>query len=215
MAGDLAETRKSLAGLAEKLRATADELARTVVVAPVEGTVVNLRIKTAGGVIGPGEALMDIVPATGDLLLEARVAPVDIDEVHPGLEAQVHLLAYQSRNLPRIEGTVREVAKRILTTPLDDVREADNGGSALGALASAAADIIMVDGELPDMEIADFIRHVRAMSGARQPKIIVMMTEMNLALMTKAKRAGANDYLLKPFDRSQLTRRLQEFQRAA
>jgi membrane fusion protein, type I secretion system len=117
VAGDLAETRKSLAGLAEKLRATADELARTLVVAPVEGIVVNLRIKTAGGVIGPGEALMDIVPATGELLLEARVAPVDIDEVHPGLEAQVHLLAYQSRNLPRIEGTVREVSADRLEDP--------------------------------------------------------------------------------------------------
>ncbi|MFZ2099408.1 MAG: response regulator [Oricola sp.] len=110
---------------------------------------------------------------------------------------------------------VRKVAKRILTTPLDDVVEADNGNSALGALASGGADIVMVDGDLPDMDITDFIRNVRAMHGVRQPKIVVMMTEMNLALMTKAKRAGANDYLLKPFDRSQLTRRLHDFQRAA
>jgi HlyD family secretion protein len=117
VAADLAETRKNLAGFEEKLRATADALARTVVVAPVAGTVVNLRIKTPGGVIGAGEALMDLVPATGDLLLEARVAPVDIDEVHPGLEAQVHLLAYQSRNLPRIEGRVREVSADRLEDP--------------------------------------------------------------------------------------------------
>ena len=117
VANDLAEARKTLASLEEKLHATADELARTVVVAPVDGTVVNVRIKTPGGVIGAGEALMDLVPATGDLLLEARVAPVDIDEVHAGLAAQVHLLAYQSRNLPRIEGMVREVSADRLEDP--------------------------------------------------------------------------------------------------
>ncbi len=117
VAGDLAEARRSLAGLEEKLRAAADELARTVVVAPVDGTVVNVRIKTPGGVIGAGEALMDLVPAAAELLLEARVAPVDIDEVHPGLAAQVHLLAYQSRNLPRIMGSVREVSADRLEDP--------------------------------------------------------------------------------------------------
>ena len=110
IAAELAEMRKSLAGLAEKIRATADQLARIVVTAPVDGTVVDVRIKTIGGVIEPGAPLLDLVPAGGELLLEARVAPVDIDEVHPGLRAQVHLLAYQSRNLRRIEGEVRGVS---------------------------------------------------------------------------------------------------------
>ena len=110
---------------------------------------------------------------------------------------------------------VRKVAKRILTTPLDLVQEADNGNSALSTLASGSTDIVMVDGDLPDMEVTDFIRNVRSMRDVHQPKIILMMTEMNLALMTKAKRAGANDYLLKPFDRGQLTRRVGDLQHAA
>ena len=110
-------TRKSLAELAEQLRATADRLARTLITAPVAGTVVDLKVKTPGGVIEPGRALLDLVPAGGELLLEARIAPVDIDEVHPGLEAQVHLLAYQSRNLPRVQGTVREVSADRLEDP--------------------------------------------------------------------------------------------------
>ena len=117
IAAELAETRKSLAGLAERIRATADQLARIVVTAPVEGTVVNVRIKTIGGVIEPGAPLLDLVPAGGELLLEARVAPVDIDEVHPGLRAQVHLLAYKSRNLRRIEGEVRGVSADRLEDP--------------------------------------------------------------------------------------------------
>jgi HlyD family secretion protein/epimerase transport system membrane fusion protein len=117
MAAELAETRKSLAGLGEKICATADQLARVMVTAPVDGTVVDVRIKTAGGVIEPGATLLDLVPAGGELLLEARVAPVDIDEVHSGLRAQVHLLAYRSRNLHRIEGEVRGVSADRLEDP--------------------------------------------------------------------------------------------------
>lgn len=110
---------------------------------------------------------------------------------------------------------VRKVAKRILTTPVDIVTEAENGSSGLAAMASFKPDVVMVDGELADMDVTEFVRHVRAMRDLPQPRIFVMMTELNLALMTKAKRAGANDYLLKPFDRTQLTRRLGEFKDAA
>jgi HlyD family secretion protein/epimerase transport system membrane fusion protein len=60
---------------------------------------------------------MGIVPAAAELLLEARVAPVDVDEVRPGLRAQVHLLAYRGRNLPRVEGVVREVSADRLEDP--------------------------------------------------------------------------------------------------
>lgn len=77
----------------------------------------GLKVKTAGGVIAPGAAILDLVPAEDGLLLEARVRPTDIDEVHAGLKAQVHLLAYKSRTMPRIEGEVREVSADRLTDP--------------------------------------------------------------------------------------------------
>jgi HlyD family secretion protein/epimerase transport system membrane fusion protein len=76
----------------------------------VSGTVVGLSFKTHGGVIQPGEPILDIVPADDDLLIDARVAPVDIDVVHPGLRAKVHLSAYSQRNLPQIDGIVRSVS---------------------------------------------------------------------------------------------------------
>lgn len=116
-ANELAETRRSLAKAAEQLRAAADRLERSVVRAPVAGTVVDLQVTTEGGVLAPGAKLMDIVPADATMLLEARVAPVDIDEVQAGLGAQVHLLAYKSRNLPRIEGVVRAVSPDRLEDP--------------------------------------------------------------------------------------------------
>lgn len=110
---------------------------------------------------------------------------------------------------------VRKVAKRILTTPQDTVHESDNGQGALANLKSSAPDIIFVDADLPDMALTDFVSQVRAFCRAHQPTIIVMMTEMDLVRMTKAKRAGADNYLLKPFNREQLTRRVEEFRQAA
>lgn len=106
----LTEVRSKLSELEERRRASEDVLSRTVITAPVSGTVVNMRFHTVGGVIGPGEPILDIVPRDDDMLIDARVSPVDIDVVHVGLEAQVVLSAYKQRNLPRILGTVRSVS---------------------------------------------------------------------------------------------------------
>jgi HlyD family secretion protein/epimerase transport system membrane fusion protein len=112
---ELASVRRDLATTGEKLRAAADRLEHAVIRAPVAGTVVDLRVKTIGGIIGAGEPVLDIVPEADKLVLEARVAPVDVDEVHDGLEAKVHLLAYKSRNLPQIMGRVSAVSADRLT----------------------------------------------------------------------------------------------------
>jgi HlyD family secretion protein len=116
VANELATARRDLAQVQQKLAAAADKLARITITAPVAGTVVDLK-KTPGGVVGAGDPLLDLVPQDDTLVLEARVAPMDIDEVHAGLPAQVHLLAYKSRNLPRIEGQVREVSADRLSDP--------------------------------------------------------------------------------------------------
>lgn len=110
---------------------------------------------------------------------------------------------------------VRKVAKRILTAPLAHVHEAETGVAALAGLRAEAPDLVIVDSELPDMDVVDFVKKVRATSEIKQPVILVMMTELDLVVMMKAKRAGANDYLLKPFDREQLVQRIQEFGEAA
>jgi HlyD family secretion protein len=117
VANELATARRDLAQVQQKLAAAADKLARITITAPVAGTVVDLKLKTPGGVVGAGDPLLDLVPQDDTLVLEARVAPMDIDEVHAGLQAQVHLLAYKSRNLPRIDGLVREVSADRLTDP--------------------------------------------------------------------------------------------------
>ncbi|MFZ1427381.1 MAG: HlyD family type I secretion periplasmic adaptor subunit, partial [Geminicoccaceae bacterium] len=106
----LADARASTNQLQAAVDAARDQLDRTVIRAPIAGEVVDLRIHTPGGVIQPGDALMDLVPRDEPLVLEARVSPKDIDVVHPGLLADVHLLAYHTRNLPRLRGEVRQVS---------------------------------------------------------------------------------------------------------
>jgi HlyD family secretion protein len=83
---------------------------RTVVAAPVNGTVVDLKFKTIGGVVQRGEPIMSIVPTGDELIVEARLTPLDVKAVHSGLEAQIHLSAYSSQIVPKIPGTVRTVS---------------------------------------------------------------------------------------------------------
>jgi multidrug resistance efflux pump len=67
--------------------------------------------ESRGGIVQSGEPILDIVPDKDELLIDAHVAPTDIDVVHAGLSAQVHLTALSNRRrLPRIEGMVRSVS---------------------------------------------------------------------------------------------------------
>jgi HlyD family secretion protein/epimerase transport system membrane fusion protein len=113
----LDKARVELAAVTERVQVSRDVLARTSVTAPISGTVVNLRFKTVGGVIRAGEPIVDIVPDEERLLIEARVSPTDIDVVHPGLAAQVHLTAFSKRAMPRIDGVVRSVSADRLVDP--------------------------------------------------------------------------------------------------
>jgi HlyD family secretion protein/epimerase transport system membrane fusion protein len=110
IAGDAEKVRADLTEVNEKLQASADIVRRTVVVAPVNGTVVDVKFKTIGGVVQRGEPIMSIVPAGDELIIEARLTPLDVKAVHGGLEAQIHLSAYSSRSVPKIPGTVRTVS---------------------------------------------------------------------------------------------------------
>jgi HlyD family secretion protein/epimerase transport system membrane fusion protein len=110
IAGDAEKVRAELTEVTEKLQSSADVVRRTVVAAPVNGTVVDIKFKTIGGVVQRGEPIMSIVPAGDELIVEARLTPVDVKAVHSGLEAQIHLSAYSSRVVPKIPGTVRTVS---------------------------------------------------------------------------------------------------------
>ncbi|MBW0159149.1 HlyD family type I secretion periplasmic adaptor subunit [Sedimentimonas flavescens] len=117
---ELAQTRAELALTRSDLPAYRDRLERLVIRAPVSGTVANMQVATMSGVIKPGQALLDIVPADIELLAEARVRPTDIDRIYTGMRVRVVLTAYRQRNLPQIFGQVRSVsADRIIDERTD------------------------------------------------------------------------------------------------
>ena len=106
----LREVEAQLAELRERLAVARDALARTRVAAPVAGTVVGLAVFTQGGVVAPGQRLMDIVPKEDSLVIEARVAPTDIDSVAAGLPARVHLTSFSLLSTPPLDGRVQRVS---------------------------------------------------------------------------------------------------------
>ncbi len=102
----LRETQERIAQLQEQRNTAKDVLDRLVVVAPQSGIITGMKIHTQGGVIAPGETVMELVPQDDKLIIEARVSPQDIDVVHQGLEAQVRLTAFKTRKIPPVRGDV-------------------------------------------------------------------------------------------------------------
>ena len=85
-------------------------LGRTMVTAPLDGTVMNVQVTTATGVVEPGEPLLDLVPDNAQLVIDAHVKPTDMDTVHEGQAARVLFTAYGQRNLPQIFGKLRSIS---------------------------------------------------------------------------------------------------------
>lgn len=109
LAQQLGEVRAQLAETEERLIAAEDILSRTIVTSPVDGRVVNLRYRTIGGVVTPGQPIVDVVPSNERLIIEAQVMPTDIDIIRPGQTAKVTFSALP-RSLPQIDGNVLTVS---------------------------------------------------------------------------------------------------------
>lgn len=114
---NLRDTQNQLLQLGERLLAIDDQLERTKVRAPEDGFIMDLRVHTPGGVIGAGEPLADLVPRSTRLVVAARIKPEDINQVHPGLDAQVHLIPYDQRRVPLLSGMVEYVSADHLVDP--------------------------------------------------------------------------------------------------
>jgi HlyD family secretion protein len=109
-AEELRDIEARLAQLTPQLAGARAELERTLMRAPVSGVVVGLQAHTVGGVIRPGEPVMDIVPEGQDLIVEAQVRPEDADDLHAGLAGEVRITAFTGRGLPLLRGEVQQVS---------------------------------------------------------------------------------------------------------
>src|SRR5262249_46537277 len=90
---ELREAQDKESELSERTVAASDLLNRIEIRAPVTGIVHELSVHTIGGVVAPGEVIMEIVPETDDLVIEARILPQDVDQVRPGQDTYVRLSA--------------------------------------------------------------------------------------------------------------------------
>lgn len=146
-----------LARLSKQRAAAADRYARIEIRAPISGTVLGLRVHTIGGVVRPGEPILDIVPADEPLVLAAQIAVEDIDKVTAGLDTRVRLSALDQRTTPEMSGEVVSVsADRVIDEAtgapyylarirLNDSRFADTSG--VGLVPGMPAEAFIRTGE--------------------------------------------------------------------
>ena len=101
-------------------------------------------------------------------------------------------------------GVIRKVARRILESLSIETAEADSGQAALDACAADMPDGILLDWNMPEMDGYAVLKALRQMPGGRRPKVVFCTTENDTAHITRARQAGADDTMMKPFDRDVL-----------
>ena len=151
---ELADVRAKISELVEREVAAEDQLRRVEIRAPLAGSVHQLAVHTVGGVIQPGETLMLIVPEAGDLTVEVRIHPREIDRIRLGQAAGLRFPAFNLRTTPELNGIVSRVSA--------DVTEDAKSGAAFYTVRVAVSDAEMARlGSLrllPGMPVEAFIR---------------------------------------------------------
>ncbi|WP_124321130.1 HlyD family type I secretion periplasmic adaptor subunit [Pseudomonas chlororaphis] len=157
VAKQLAEVQTKIYDLQEKNSALEDRLSRIVIRAPDAGMVIGMTVHTIGGVVRSATPLLDIVPSVSELVIEAQVAPVDIDRIAIGKRADIRFGAFNSSTTPVIEGEVSSVSGDRLTNEktgtayyLARVRVTEHGVRTLGErklLPGMPADVLIVTGQ--------------------------------------------------------------------
>ncbi|MBC3272289.1 MULTISPECIES: HlyD family type I secretion periplasmic adaptor subunit [Pseudomonas] len=161
---ELAKLELELSQTSENLVGRADIVERTTITAPVRGTVKNVRVNTIGGVIQPGEHILEIVPLEEQLLVEGKIRPSDVAFLHPGLPATVKITAYDYAIYGGLKGTVEHISPDTLKDDqkaaagrpddtyyrvlvLTDSSELNAGGKALPIIPGMVASVEIRTGE--------------------------------------------------------------------
>ncbi len=118
--GELSETLGQLAALEESNVGLQDKVAMAEIRSPVEGTVQRLYVRTLGGVVQPGQEVVEIVPNDEQLLVEARIAPQDIAFLHPGQSAFVKFSAYDFATYGGMEAVLEHISADTITDDDDN-----------------------------------------------------------------------------------------------
>lgn len=112
---ELTQKAAELVGIREIVLAGADRVRRTEVRAPLRGTIKQIKINTIGGVVQPGQDILEIVPLEDTLLLEAHIKPSDIAFIRPGLPATIKITAYDFSIYGGLKGEVEDISADTIT----------------------------------------------------------------------------------------------------
>ena len=96
---------------------------------------------------------------------------------------------------------IRKVARRILEGLNFEITEAEDGEQAAAVCRSRIPDVVLLDWNMPKMDGYEFLRLLRKMPGGDRPKVVFCTTENDVAHIARALHAGANEYIMKPFDK--------------
>src|SRR5580658_472774 len=95
---------------------------------------------------------------------------------------------------------VRTIVRRILEGPNLQISEASNARQALAACSISMPDAILVDASMPMLDGYEFLKQLRRMPGGNRPKAVICLNENDVAQIARAMHAGADDFMMKPFD---------------
>ena len=104
----------------------------------------------------------------------------------------------------------RNVSKRILASLRLQATEAEDGRKALAACSFLMPDAILLDWNMPVMDGFEFLRELRKMPGGTKPKVVFCTTETDVAHIARAMHAGADEYMMKPFDKRIMRSKLEQ-----
>ena len=105
---------------------------------------------------------------------------------------------------------IRKVARRILEKLDFQIIEAEDGEQALEVCRSAMPDAVLLDWNMPRMDGYEFLRNLRRLPDGDRPKVVFCTTENDVAHIARALHAGANEYIMKPFDKDIVEAKFQE-----
>lgn len=140
VSADLVKARAELASYTERFTAVEDVLTRTTIYAPIAGNVLNLAFTTPGGVIKPGESIMEIVPSSRTLIALIEISPTERDGLYENMRVETRISSQHSWRAPQIEGMIESISADLKSSPRGDYKYYE-------------ARVVFAEADLNDLEI--------------------------------------------------------------
>lgn len=174
---ELRDVEQRLIDVMPKLVAIRGQMERAQVRAPTGGTVVGLAVYNEGAVVAPGERILDIVPTNSELVVEARIAPQDADDLAAGAVALVRFVALERRRFSQAEGVVRRLSA-------DSFRDERSGRDYFIAEVTVSAE------------------EMQRLAQSRQQTAVPLQPGLPAEIVVPIRKRTALQYLLEPLDQS-------------